>query len=82
MIAKLFVDHPQSVGESYFQHLRHAAGFSLQMIWGGLACLVHAILPFLFVKTGSDVIARLHETMVLNRRARANRAGNQAINCD
>jgi putative acetyltransferase len=63
-----FTAHPASVGESYFQHLRNAAGFAASMISGGLAVLVHAVLPFLFTKTGSGVISSLHTRMVTNRR--------------
>jgi len=65
---KLFTDNPASVGESYGEHLVMASGFGVRMILGGLACLVHGLLPFLFVKTGSRQIACLHDTMVANRR--------------
>jgi putative acetyltransferase len=63
-----FTAHPASMGESYLQHLRNAAGFATSMISGGLAVLVHAVLPFLFTKTGSGVISSLHARMVTNRR--------------
>jgi hypothetical protein len=63
-----FTAHPASVGENYLQHLRHAAGFAVSMIGGGLAVLVHAVLPFLFMKTGSGVIVNLHTRMVTDRR--------------
>lgn len=63
-----FTEHPASVGENYLQHLRHAAGFAVSMIGGGLAVAVHAVLPFLFKKTGSGVIADLHTRMVTSRR--------------
>lgn len=66
--ARLFTEHPASVGETYGEHLAMASGFGLRMIAGGLACLVHGLLPFLFVRTGSAQIARLHDTMVANRR--------------
>ena len=74
---KAFTEHPASVGESYAEHCAHATGFGLAMVGGGLACLVHALLPFLFVRTGSGIIDRLHERMVVNRagRARAPRGG-------
>jgi hypothetical protein len=65
-----FTEHPASVGESYWQHLRRAIGFGARMVGGGCACLVHAFLPFLFVRTGSTCIQELHERMVLQRRAR------------
>jgi hypothetical protein len=63
-----FTEHPASVGENYFQHLGRASGFAVSMIGGGLACLVHAILPFLFTHTGSGIIATLYTQMITNRR--------------
>jgi Family of unknown function (DUF6356) len=65
-----FIEHPASVGESYFEHLRHASGFAARMLTGGLACLVHAVLPFLFTHTGSGIIATLNTRMATNRRNR------------
>jgi len=37
------------------------------MVTGGLARLVHALLPFRCVRTGSGTVARLHERMITNR---------------
>ncbi len=68
MALRLFTDHPASVGETYSQHLAQASGFGVTMILAGFACLVHGLLPFLFVRTGSQAIARLNDRMVLNRR--------------
>ena len=62
-----FTEHPASVGENYFEHLRHAFGFARSMITGGLAVLIHAVLPFAFVRTGSGVIANLHTRMITHR---------------
>lgn len=70
-IARLFSEHPATVGETYTQHMRMATGFGLAMIGGGLACLVHAVLPFTFVTRGSETIAGLYERMVRSRSARA-----------
>jgi hypothetical protein len=64
----LFTEHPATVGERYGEHLAHASGFGFRMILGGLACLVHGLLPFLFVRTGSTTIAALHTRMVTHRR--------------
>lgn len=55
---KLFIKHPHSVGETYFQHLRFAFGFGINMLLGGLACIIHAIFPFLFQKTGSNMLLK------------------------
>lgn len=68
-VAHLFREHPASVGESYSRHLQHASAFGLRMILGGFACIVHGVLPFLFVRTGSQQVATLHDRMVLNRAA-------------
>jgi|SRR5690348_2800677 hypothetical protein len=67
---RLFVDHPRSVGESYLEHQRHAFGFGISLLGAALACLVHAVIPGLFVRTGSEAITRLHDRMVTNRTAR------------
>jgi hypothetical protein len=64
---RAFTEHPASVGESYFEHLAHATGFAMRMIGGGVACFVHALLPFLFIKTGSNTIRCLHDRMVTHR---------------
>ena len=65
---KLFTEHPASVGESYGEHLLVASSFGLRMILGGVACMIHGLLPFLFVRTGSAQVSQLHQTMVANRR--------------
>ncbi len=70
MIHRLFTEHPRSVDESYLQHLAAALGFSVRLALAALACLVHAFLPFLFVKTGSAMITLLHDRMVTNRQRR------------
>lgn len=55
-----FTRHPREVGESYPEHFTNAAGFGVQMLAAGLASLIHAIFPFLFVETGSRTLRRLH----------------------
>jgi hypothetical protein len=62
-----FTEHPATVGESYGTHFRHAAGFSLSMIRGGMACMVHAVFPFLCTRTGSGIVAQLNTRMITNR---------------
>lgn len=55
-----FTEHPRSVGESYWQHMGVALSVAGAMALGALACLVHAVFPFLCKRTGSDVILALH----------------------
>lgn len=58
-----FTHHPHAVGETYGEHAVAASGFGLLMIGAGLACLVHAVLPFLFEATASDLVMKLHARM-------------------
>lgn len=63
MFNRLFMDHPRDVGESYGEHFATAAGFGFRMVVGGVACIVHALIPALFVRTASDTVKSLYATM-------------------
>jgi hypothetical protein len=63
----LFTQHPASVGETYPEHFVHAACFGASMLFGALACFVHAAIPGVCTTTGSRSIARLYHRMVVNR---------------
>ena len=63
MFAKLFLDHPRSVNESYFEHFLFAMRFSILLFCAALAALVHALLPFLFEKTAGELIKSLSQKM-------------------
>jgi hypothetical protein len=67
-LIRAFSEHPASVGESYTEHLFRAVYFGTRMVFAGIACVVHGVLPFLFVRTGSRAIAELNERLVVNRR--------------
>ncbi len=67
MLKSLFTAHPASVDETYGEHMAVATGFALRLVLGGLACLIHGLLPFLFEKTGSSIITELHQRMVMHR---------------
>ena len=56
----LFLSHPRSVDESYVQHMGFAARFAALLFAAGFAALVHAILPFLFERTASRIVAKLY----------------------
>ncbi len=66
-LLELFREHPASVGESYLQHMAASFSFGVPMLMASLAALIHGIFPFLFMKTGSTIIARLYDRMVVNR---------------
>ena len=58
-----FTKHPKEVGESYGHHFVNASAFGVRMLLGGVAALIHAVFPFLFVNTGSKTMDKLHRRM-------------------
>ena len=78
MLQRWFLDHPRSVGETYFEHQRMAFGFSARLLAAACACLVHGLMPSLFERTASGVVTKLHERMVVHRLA-SNSFGNQIL---
>lgn len=62
-----FSEHPESVNETYLQHMGAALSFFGYFCYGATAALIHAFFPFLFEKTGSELITKLHDKMVVNR---------------
>ena len=68
MLLNLFTAHPNSVGETYFQHFGLAFSFFIKLLLASMAALIHAFLPFAFEKTASKAIDILHQRMVLSRR--------------
>jgi Family of unknown function (DUF6356) len=68
-LQRFFTEHPASVGETYWGHLLRASWFGGKLLFAAGACFVHAIFPFLFVKTGSRAITQLYGAMVTNRGA-------------
>lgn len=61
---RLFLAHPRTVDESYFEHMRFALGFSSKLLAAGLAALVHAFIPCLFETTASRSIKAMHARIV------------------
>lgn len=60
MIARVFLDHPAKVDETFFQHMLFALKFAGLLFVAAGAALVHAFVPCLFEKTASTIIARLY----------------------
>lgn len=67
MTTSLFA-HLEEVDETYGEHMVHAGGYGVSLLVAGLACLIHAILPFAFERTGSDCIRKLHARMAARGR--------------
>lgn len=73
---KLLMAHPRDIGESYGAHAGHAAYIGARMIGAGVACLVHAVLPGLFVRTASRTVDDIQDLMT--RRSAPTRLDGQA----
>ena len=61
--------HLQEADESYLQHARQALGFALRLGLAACFCLLHALLPFLFERRGSELVRQLYEEMMARRSA-------------
>ena len=79
MFNRLFLDHPHSVGESYFGHQRHAMAFGARMLVGAIACFLHGIVPAAFTQTGSRTVTRLYDRMVVNRSTQSRKSPRIAL---
>ena len=63
----IFTEHPNSVGETYFQHMCCVFKFHCTLLKLSLCALIHAIFPFWFETKASDGIKKLNDCMQ-NRR--------------
>ena len=59
-----FTQHPHEVGETYGEHFAQAGRSGLRLVGGGIACLVHAVFPFLFVHTASDTVRDMNRGII------------------
>ena len=60
MYKKLFINHPQSVNVTYFEHAQFALRCSSLLFLAAFAALFHAIIRAFFEKTASSIIASLY----------------------
>ncbi len=68
MLDRWILDHPRSINESYLEHQAHALKFSGSLIMAGLACFAHALVPGLFERTASGIVAKLNDEMIAHRK--------------
>lgn len=77
MIDRLFLAHPRNVDESYTHHATVAFGVGAKMIAGGVAAMIHGLVPALFQTTGSRTITSLY-TRLDTRQSDANETFRQS----
>lgn len=59
-VTAIFISHPRACGETYFQHLKIAGAYGIKFVLTGIACLIHSVLPFLFVTTASKTVEEVN----------------------
>ena len=59
-----FTKHPNSVGETYFQHMWNALKYSIRLEILALYVFIHAIFPFWNEFTASDEIEKLNKELL------------------
>ena len=61
MIRALFLHHPESVDETYVEHMKFAGTFAFWLVMAAGAALIHAVVPALCESTASRIVARLYK---------------------
>jgi len=67
MFARLFLDHPRAVRETYFEHMAASLGVAARLGSAAAKCVVHALVPGLCKTAGSDAILKLHAEIAPRR---------------
>ncbi len=62
-VNRAFTEHPESAGESYWQHWWFTFCMGLRLIYTGVSLLIHGLFPFFFVRTASNNIAYMYGVM-------------------
>jgi hypothetical protein len=60
---QIFLAHPRSVDEGYFEHFNFAVGFSVKLFGAAFAALVHALLPCIFKQNASVAVRALNDQL-------------------
>jgi hypothetical protein len=59
----IFKDHPNLVGETYFQHFFKACSFGIKLILIAARAFIHAIFPWCFEHSASYSISKLNNDL-------------------
>ena len=62
-MSNIFNQHPNEVGETYFQHLIAAWKYSFNLFGLFVIALIHGVFPFVFKKTVSEKIIKMSEKL-------------------
>jgi hypothetical protein len=62
-IIKKFLEHPNSIGETYTKHMWNAFKMSVKLNFLAFLLLLHAFIPFIFETKVSSEIIKLSKEM-------------------
>lgn len=60
---KVFTEHPQAGGETYWEHLLFTLKITTRLMFSSVALLIHGIFPFLFTRTTSIQVEKIWAIM-------------------
>ena len=60
MLDRLFMEHPRSLGLSWFKHGAGALKIGTKLIGAGCAALVHGLIPGLFTDTAGRTVTETY----------------------
>ena len=60
---RLFREHPQEVGETYFEHMGASLGFCAKLLKLAGCAFIHAVIPGLHKSTVSDAVREMEPGM-------------------
>ena len=63
MAANKFTKHPNSIGETYSQHLLKAFSFGCKLLLLSICCFIHGVFPFLHKHTTLEKLEHLNDIL-------------------
>jgi hypothetical protein len=67
IIQRIFLNHPEKVGEGFFEHMWFALTFSGRLFKASAAAFLHAFVPSLCETTASKAIMDMHAEIAARR---------------
>ena len=55
--------HLEEVNLTYFQHLKWAFNSSCKLLYAGLTCMVHSVMPFLFQDVAKNIVYNIYDEL-------------------
>jgi hypothetical protein len=71
-VKRLFLDHPRSLGMSWYSHGVGAVKIGVELIGAGCAAMVHAAVPGFFTETAGRTVARIYDHIQSRKAGSAN----------